>query len=352
MSVKVWWLMVIRVKKEKPMRKVFIIAEAGVNHNGNLKTAKKMVDAAVNAGADAVKFQTFNAELLVSRYALKARYQKKNSGKDETQLAMLKKLELDEFSHRELFSYCRKKKIIFLSTPFDLKSIDLLVRLGLQIFKIPSGEITNMPYLRKISALKKRVIISTGMATLAEVKNALDILLINGTRKDNVTVLHCNTGYPTPFKDANLLAMLTIKNKLGISVGYSDHTLGIEASIAAVALGASVIEKHFTLNKNMSGPDHKASLDPKELKNLVVSVRNTEKALGCGFKRPSPSEIINMPAARKSIVASKDIKKGVSFSEENLSIKRPGTGVSPMKWNDLLGRVAKKDFYRDELIKI
>lgn len=344
--------MVVRVKREKPMGKVFIIAEAGVNHNGNLKTAKEMIDAAVNAGADAVKFQTFNAESLVSRYALKAKYQKKNTVKDETQLSMIKKLELGVNAHQELFSYCRKKKIIFLSSPFDLKSIDLLVHLGLRIFKIPSGEITNLPYLCKIGSLKKRIIMSTGMATLTEVKNALDILLINGTKKDNVIVLHCNTEYPTSYRDANLLAMITIKNKFGVRVGYSDHTLGIEVAIAAVALGASVIEKHFTLDKNMPGPDHKASLNPEELKNLVVSIRNAEKALGTGVKSPSSSEIINISAARKSIVASKDIKRGELFSEENLSIKRPGTGLSPMRWNDLLGKIAKKDFYQDELIKI
>ncbi len=345
-------LTVIRVKKEKLMHKVFIIAEAGVNHNGSLKTAKKLVDAAVHAGADAVKFQTFNAQSLVSKYAPKAGYQKKTTDQNESQLGMIKRLELDSSAHKELLRYCRKKKIIFLSSPFDLGSIDLLARLGLRIFKIPSGEITNLPYLRKIGSLRKNIIMSTGMADLKEIKDALDVLLKAGTKKENITVLHCNTGYPTPFKDANLLAISVIKNKLGVRVGYSDHTLGIEAAIAAAALGASVIEKHFTLDKGMPGPDHRMSLDPKELKNLVVSIRNIELALGSGIKNISSSEATNIGIVRKSIVAARGIKKGEILSENNLTVKRPGSGINPMRWDDILGKVAKKDFYKDELIKI
>lgn len=352
MSVTVELPTVIRVKKEDQMRKVFIIAEAGVNHNGSLRIAKKMVDVAANASADAVKFQTFNAESLVSKYAHKAKYQKMTPTDDKSQLEMIKRLELGLGAHKELLRYCRNKKIIFLSSAFDLVSVELLARLGLRIFKIPSGEITNLPYLRKIGSLHKKVIMSTGMASLKEIKDALDVLVKCGTRKQDITVLQCNTEYPTPFKDANLSAMLTIKDKLGVQVGYSDHTLGIEVAIAAVALGASVIEKHFTLDKNKSGPDHKASLDPKELKNLVASIRNIEKALGSGVKNPSPSEAINIGVVRKSIVAARDIKKDEFFNKNNLTVKRPGTGISPMKWDDVLGKVAKKDFYQDELIKI
>jgi len=351
MSVAVLSLTGILARKEE-MPKVFIIAEAGVNHNGSFKTAKKMVDVAVSAGADAIKFQTFNAKLLVSKYAPKARYQKIAVGKDESQLEMIKKLELGFNAHKELLRYCYKKKIIFLSSAFDLESVDLLVRLGLKIFKIPSGEITNLPYLRKIGSSGKKIIMSTGMASLKEIKNALDVLLISGTKKENITVLHCNTEYPTPFKDVNLLAMLTIKDKLKVSVGYSDHTLGIEVAIAAVALGASVIEKHFSLNKDMVGPDHKASLDPGELSDLVASIRNIEKALGSGHKKLSLSEAINIGIVRKSIVAARGIKKGELFNDDNLAIKRPGTGITPMKWDYLLGKIAKKDFCKDELIKI
>lgn len=343
---------VIRVKKENRMHKVFIIAEAGVNHNSSLKTAKKMVDVAVSAGADAVKFQTFNAESLVSKYAPKAGYQKISTGKDESQLEMIKRLELGFNAHKELFQYCRQKKIIFFSSPFDLKSIDLLARLGLKIFKIPSGEITNLPYLRRIGSLRKKLIISTGMSTLNEVEDSLDVLVKSGTKKQDITVLHCNTEYPTPFKDVNLLAMLTIKNKLGVNVGYSDHTPGIEISVAAAALGATVIEKHFTLAKNMPGPDHKASLEPGEFRQMVNLIRNIEKALGSGRKAPSRSELKNKPAARKSIVALRPIKKGEIFGEKNITVKRPGTGISPMKWDEVLGRRAKRDFKEDELIRI
>jgi len=332
--------------------KVFLIAEVGVNHNGSLATAKKLVDVAVAAGVDAVKFQTFNAELLVSKYAPKTRYQKITTARDESQLGMIKKLELDFNAHKELLRYCRKKKIIFLSSPFDLESINLLARLGLKIFKIPSGEITNLPYLRKIGSLRKKIIMSTGMANLKEIKDAIDVLVKSGTKKESITVLQCNTEYPTPMEDVNLKAMITIQDIFKIKVGYSDHTLGIEAAIAATALGASVIEKHFTLDKNMPGPDHQASLEPDELKRMVNAVRNVEIALGSGVKEASPSEKINRGVVRKSIVAAVDIKRGERFTKENLAIKRPGTGVSPMRWDVVLGKVAKKDFYQDELIKI
>lgn len=344
--------MVIHVKKEKRMSKVFIIAEAGVNHNGSLRIAKQMVDVAARAGADAIKFQTFHAHLLVSEFAPKARYQKKTTGRDESQLEMIKKLELDSNAHKELIRYCGNKKIMFLSSPFDLESIDLLARLGLKIFKIPSGEITNLPYLRKIGSLRKKIIMSTGMSSLKEIKEAMDVLVKSGTKKENITVLHCNTEYPTPFKDANLLAILTIKKELGVQVGCADHTLGIEAVVAAVALGAAVIEKHFTLNKNMPGPDHQASVGPEELRNMVASIRNIEMALGSGVKKMSSSEAANAPVVRKSIIAAIDIKKGEVFNENNLTVKRPGTGISPMKWDDVIGKIAKKSFHQDELIKI
>ncbi len=331
--------------------KTFIIAEAGVNHNGSLKIAKKMIDAAVEAGADAVKFQTFKAEKVVSRYAPKAEYQKKTTTADESQLEMVKKLELDAATHQTLINYCRNKNIQFLSTPFDLESIDLLNKLALDIFKIPSGEITNLPYLRKIGALKKENILSTGMASLIEIEEALDVLTGAGTKLKDITVLHCNTEYPTPFEDVNLKAMLTIKAEFpGVKIGYSDHTLGIEIPIAAVAMGATIIEKHFTLDKNMEGPDHKASLEPNELKAMVHAIRNIEIALGSSIKKPSPSELKNMLIARKSIVATRDIRNGESFTEENLTAKRPGTGISPMRWDKVIGQVAQKDYKEDELI--
>ena len=334
------------------MPKVFIIAEAGVNHNGSLKVAKKMIDVAASAGADAIKFQTFRAEALVSKFAAKASYQKKATGGDETQLEMIKKLELSQNAHKELIRYCRSKKIIFLSSPFDLESIDFLARLGLRTFKIPSGEITNLPYLRKIGALGRKIVMSTGMSTLAEVKDALNVLVRSGTKKKDIVLLHCNTEYPTPFKDVNLLAMVTMKNILDAQVGYSDHTLGVEAAIAAVALGASVIEKHFTLDKHMAGPDHRISLDPDELKYMVNALRNIEIAFGSGVKVVSPSERINKGIVRKSIVAALDIKKGKRFTKNNLAVKRPGTGITPMRWDIVLGKSAKKDFHQDELIKI
>lgn len=332
------------------MQKVFIIAEAGVNHNGSLELAKKLIDEAVVAGADAVKFQTFKAELCISKNADKAEYQKQTTDKNESQFDMIKKLELNEYAHTELIKYCKIKNIMFLSTPFDLQSVDLLNGFGLEIFKIPSGEITNLPYLRKIASLNKKVILSTGMANLGEIEAALEILTKNGTAKENITVLHANTEYPTPLGDVNLKAMLTIRGAFGVKVGYSDHTPGIEVPIAAVALGATVIEKHFTLDKTMPGPDHKASLEPSELQSMVKAIRNIEIALGDGIKKASSSESKNKPIARKSIVAKCDIKKGDLFSESNLTIKRPGSGISPMRWDEVIGLRATRDYKEDELI--
>jgi len=333
------------------MSKVFIIAEAGVNHNGSIELAKQLIDVAVEARADAVKFQTFKAEKLVSKNAKKATYQKENIGdNDDSQLNMLKKLELDIDTHNELIEYCSSKNIMFLSTPFDLESVALLDSLGLEIFKIPSGEITNLPYLRKIAKLGKKIILSTGMATLGEVEDALAILTCNGTPKENITLLHANTMYPTPMEDVNLQAMVTIGRAFGVAYGYSDHTLGIEVPTAAVALGASVIEKHFTLDKTMQGPDHKASLEPNELKAMVQAIRNIEKAMGDGIKKPSKSETPNIKVARKSIVAARVIKKGEVFSEENLTVKRPADGINPMRWDEVVGSVASKDYEIDELI--
>jgi N,N'-diacetyllegionaminate synthase len=334
------------------MNNTFIIAEAGVNHNGSLEMALRLIDAACVAGADAVKFQTFKAEKVIAINAPKAGYQKDTTGSDESQLEMVRKLELDEAAHTRLHHYCQDKDIRFLSTPFDLESIDLLTRLGLEIFKIPSGEITNLPYLRKLGALKKRLILSTGMADLSEIKDALDVLVDAGSRMEDITVLHCNTEYPTPFEDVNLRAMLTIRSAFpGISVGYSDHTLGIEAPIAAVAMGATVIEKHFTLDRNLPGPDHRASLEPDELAAMISAIRNIEKALGTGIKKPSPSESRNIPVARKSIVAAAPIKKGETFTEMNITVKRPGTGITPMRWDEIIGRKAAKPYRKDELIE-
>jgi len=334
------------------VKKVFIIAEAGVNHNGNIEIAKNMVDVAKKAGADAVKFQTFIAENLASKYAIKAEYQTITTNSNESQLQMLKKLELKINEYKELAEYCDKKKILFLSTPFDMDSITFLENLEMKIFKIPSGEITNLPYLEKIGLLNKRIILSTGMADLGEIEDALDVLTEAGTKKENITVLHCNTEYPTPYEDVNLNAMITIKEAFKINVGYSDHTLGIEVPIAAVALGATVIEKHFTLDKNMPGPDNKASLTPDELYKMIKAIRNIEKALGQGIKKASHSEMKNKPIARKSIVARKKIKKGDFFTLANMTVKRPGTGINPMEWDKILGMVAKKDFNEDELIEI
>jgi len=330
---------------------VFVIAEAGVNHNGSIELAKQLIDAASDAGADAVKFQTFKAEKLVSKNAKKAAYQQKNmQDEDSSQFNMLKKLELDIETHKELIAYCKTKDIMFLSTPFDLESVDMLDSLGLEIFKIPSGEITNLPYLRKIAKLGKKIVLSTGMATLSEVEDAISVLTCNGTKKENITVLHANTMYPTPIEDVNLKAMLTIGKTFDVAYGYSDHTLGIEVPTAAVALGASVIEKHFTLDKNMQGPDHKASLEAHELKAMVKAIRNIEKAMGDGIKKPSRSETPNITIVRKSIVAVRPIKKGEVLSEENLTVKRPADGISPMRWDEIIGSKANQDYQADEPI--
>jgi N,N'-diacetyllegionaminate synthase len=329
---------------------VFIIAEAGVNHNGSIKLAKELIAVAVESGADAVKFQTFRAENLVSKTAEKADYQKRTTGASESQFNMIKKLELDAGVHKELLAYCQEMGIVFLSTPFDHDSIDLLSNLGLKIFKIPSGEITNLPYLRHVGSLRKEVILSTGMSTLKEVGEALTVLINAGTLKENITVLHANTMYPTPLEDVNLNAMLTIQQEFGVAVGYSDHTLGVEVDIAAVAMGASIIEKHFTLDKTMDGPDHKASLEPKELKTMVDSIRNIERALGCGEKKVSLSESVNINIVRKSIIANQKIKKGDLLTDKNITIKRPGNGISPMKWDSTIGSIAVKDYRIDDLI--
>ncbi len=330
---------------------VFIIGEAGVNHNGNMDLALEMVETASKAGANAIKFQTFRAETLVTRTASKANYQKESSGSDESQFDMLKKLELDLDSHKKLMVHCRESQIDFLSTPFDLTTIDLLSGIGLTTWKIPSGDITNLPYLKKIGALKQKVILSTGMADLGEIEDALDILEDAGTPRKNITVLHCNTEYPTPMQDVNLRAMLTIQRAFpGIQVGYSDHTLGIEVPIAAVAMGATVIEKHFTLDRSLPGPDHKASLEPAELCSMIQSIRNIEMALGHGIKRPSPSEAANLAVARKSIIAARPIGTGEIFTEKNLTIKRPGNGISPMRWYEMLGKKSNRAYAEDELI--
>lgn len=331
---------------------VIIIAEAGVNHNGDINNAFKLIDVAVNAGVDYVKFQTFKAENLVSRIAKKAEYQIENTqNESDNQLEMLKKLELSHAQHEQLIQYCKEKKIKFFSTAFDLLSLDYLAKIGLRIVKIPSGEITNLPYLKKASALFDEVIISTGMAFMYEIKDALDIFLDAGIAKNKITILHCNTEYPTPMKDVNLKAMLAIEKEFGVKVGYSDHTLGIEVPIAAVALGATIIEKHFTLDKNLPGPDHAASLEPEELVAMCKAIRNIELALsGNGIKEPSESEMKNIEIARKSIVAKVNIEKGAVFTEDNITTKRPGNGISAMKWDEVLGKIAVKDFNEDDLI--
>ena len=332
-------------------KSTIIIAEAGVNHNGSIELAKKLIDVAAEAGADFVKFQTFKAETLVTQTADKAEYQKEITDTDESQFEMIKKLELDRKTHEELIDYCKTKDIQFLSTAFDHDSIELLAELNIPLFKIPSGEITNLPYLRHIGKMGKPIIMSTGMSTLDEVHNALNILIELDAEKEQITILHCNTEYPTPMKDVNLKAMLTIKDELGVNIGYSDHTLGIEVPIAAVAMGATVIEKHFTLDRNMAGPDHAASLEPGELRAMVVAIRNIEKAMGDGEKKPSSSEKKNISVARKSIVAKMSIKKGELFTEENLTVKRPGTGISPMGWDTVIGKAASSDYEMDDLIR-
>ncbi|MCI6415511.1 N-acetylneuraminate synthase [Butyricimonas virosa] len=335
------------------MSHTLIIAEAGVNHNGSLEIAKKLIDVAVDAGVDIIKFQTFKADKLVSKGAKKADYQKYNIGdEDDSQYQMLKKLELSDEAHKELISYCHERNIRFWSTAFDLESIDFLHSLGLNLWKIPSGEITNYPFIKKIATFREPVIMSTGMCDEQDIKNAMDVLLNNGVSKDQITILHCNTQYPTPMKDVNLKAMLTIKNDFGTIVGYSDHTRGIEVPIAAVALGAQVIEKHFTLDRNMQGPDHKASLEPNELKAMVTAIRNIEQALGTGRKSISESECANICVARKSIVAKTNIKKGEVLTDNNLTVKRPGSGISPMQWEIVIGTKAIKNYQPDELIEL
>ncbi len=329
-------------------KRVFIIAEAGDNHNGCYNLALQLVDKAVEAGADCVKFQTFVTENVISKFAKKADYQKETTGEEESQYEMVKKLELSFEQFRSIQRYCREKKIMFLSTPFDLDSIDFLEEIDIPFWKIPSGEITNLPYLEKVGKTGKDVILSTGMCTMDEIESALSVLKECGAGK--ITLLHCNTEYPTPFEDVNLQAMCTMAEAFQIPVGYSDHTTGIEVPVAAVALGASVIEKHFTLDKKMEGPDHQASLEPAELKQMVDSIRNIEKAMGSSEKKPSPSESKNINIARKSIVARCGIKQGEILTEGNLSIKRPGDGISPMHWYDILGTTAVKDFEEDELI--
>ena len=329
---------------------VLIIAEAGVNHNGSLELAKKMADVAKAAGADIVKYQTAKPELVVSRFAQKAEYQKEKTGADESQLEMIKKIHFGFEAHRELKEYCDSIGIMYLSTPFDMDSIDFLAELDMPVWKIPSGEVTNLPYLEKVARLGKPVIMSTGMCEISEIKDALEILEKNGAGE--ITILHCNTEYPTPLKDANVKAMLDIKANFGTAVGFSDHTLGLEAPLAAVSLGATVIEKHFTLDKTMEGPDHQASMAPEELVALVESIRKTEIALGDGVKKVTESEAKNKDIARKSIVAKVPVKAGEVFTEENITVKRPGNGISPMRWYEVLGQVAKRDFSLDELIEL
>lgn len=330
------------------MEHICIIAEAGVNHNGNFDTAIQMVKAAKRAGADYIKFQTFVPEKLVSESAQKAEYQKKTTGADESQLDMLKKLTLTNSEFLEIKKYCDELEIGFISTPFDLESVEFLESMNMDFWKIPSGEITNLPYLEKLAMTKRRIVMSTGMSDMKEIKDAVALLEIKGA--GDITLLHCNTQYPTPFCDVNLKAMNEIKMETGKKVGYSDHTSGIEIPIAAVAMGAVMIEKHFTLDREMKGPDHKASLEPDELKKMVLAIRNIEKAVGDGIKRPSDSEVKNRDIVRKSIVASKDIKSGETFSKDNLTTKRPGDGISPMHWYEVLGKEAIKDFRKDEKI--
>ena len=332
--------------------RTLIIAEAGVNHNGELGMAKQLIDVAAEAGADLVKFQTFNADRLVTQSARKADYQIVITDADETQYEMLHRLELSIDMHKELITHCDKRNIVFFSTGFDIESIDLLVSLGLNRFKIPSGEITNLPYLRHIGRFDKPVILSSGMATMDEIEMAVDVLEQAGTSRKNITVLHCTSEYPTPINEVNLTAMLSIQKAFNIEVGYSDHTSGIEVAIAAVALGATVIEKHFTLDRNLSGPDHKASLEPEELKSMVTAIRNIEVALGDGVKRPTPDEVKNKSVVRKSLMASLSIKKGEIFSSLNITTKRPGIGISPMRWDEVIGRAAPRDFAADELIEL
>lgn len=336
------------------MNHTIIIAEAGVNHNGSLDMAKQLVDKAVDAGVDYIKFQTFKASKLVTRSAKQAEYQQKNIGKEgDSQYQMLKKLELSPEDHEVLIAYCQERGINFFSTAFDFDSIEYLHSLNLGLWKVPSGEVTNYPFLKRIAAYNEKTILSTGMCDMQDVRNAVEALYKNGLSKENLILLHCNTEYPTPFEDVNLKAMDALKKEFGVEVGYSDHTKGIEVPIAAVALGATVIEKHFTLDRTLPGPDHKASLEPDELKAMVSAIRNIEKAVGGdGTKHVSESERKNIAIARKSIVAACDIKAGETFTEENLTVKRPGSGISPMRWEEVLGQKATKDFSEDELIAL
>ena len=332
--------------------KTLIIAEAGVNHNGDMSLASALVDAASKCGADIVKFQTFKAERVVAQNASKARYQRETTAADESQLTMLRKLELTDAMHDQLLSQCAAKNIEFLSTAFDLESLQYLLALDMARLKIPSGEITNLPYLRIIGQSKKPVILSTGMSTLSEIEAAIDVLEQSGLNRESLTVLHCNTSYPTAMIDVNLRAMLTIQDAFGVKVGFSDHTNGIEVAIAAVALGASVIEKHLTLDRTMAGPDHRASLETLEFGSMVQSIRNIEMALGSRLKRPSPEERGNREATRKSLVAAKPISEGEPFTQENVTVKRPGGGVSPMRLDEVLGRLSNRAYSVDELIQL
>lgn len=332
--------------------KTLIIAEAGVNHNGDLDRARQLIDAAAEAGADLVKFQTFNADRLVTRDAEKAKYQTKTTDREESQHGMLRRLELSVDMHKDLIAHCSKRNIGFFSTAFDLESVDLLVELGQDHFKIPSGEITNLPYLRRIGERGQAVILSTGMASLGDIEAALEALEQAGTPRASITVLQCTTEYPTPMEDVNLRAMQSIARAFDVAVGYSDHTKGIEVAIAAVAMGASIIEKHFTLDRNLPGPDHKASLEPAVLTSMVTAIRNIEIALGDGIKRLSSSEAGNMAVMRKSLVSSQAIRAGEVFTDRNITVKRPGTGISPMLWDEVVGRKATRDFAADELIEL
>jgi N-acetylneuraminate synthase len=332
--------------------KTLIIAEAGVNHNGDIEVAKQLIAAAKAAGADIVKFQTFKTAKLVTKTAEKATYQKGTTDADESQYAMIRKLELSRADHEVLIEECRRQGIGFFSTAFDTDSFDMLVEMGLDQVKIPSGELTNLPLLRYMTRLGMPVMLSTGMATLGEIEAALAVVEQSGTPRNRITVLHCTTEYPAPMAEVNLRAMLSMRAALGVEVGYSDHTQGIEIPVAAVALGARVIEKHFTLDRTLPGPDHQASLEPHELKAMVDAIRNVEVALGDGVKRPSPSELNNKPIARKSLVAIRAIRAGESFSADNIGTKRPGTGISPMRWDEVIGRFAPRDFSADELIEL
>lgn len=335
------------------MKHTLIIAEAGVNHNGSLTMAKKLIEVAAEAGVDYVKFQSFKAENLVTKNAKQAEYQQRNIGDgNNSQYNMLKKLELSHEQHVELLTYCCEKGVKFLSTAFDFESIDYLASLNLDFWKIPSGEVTNYPYLVKVARIGLPVIMSTGMCEMDEIQSALDVLTANGLQKEQISLLHCNTEYPTPMYNVNLSAMNEMRSQFGVSVGYSDHTLGIEVPVAAVAMGAEIIEKHFTLDRSLHGPDHKASLEPDELKAMVTAIRNIEQAIGTGHKSVSASEDKNKAVARKSIVAARDIKKGELFTEENLTVKRPGNGISPMKWLEVLGTTATKDYQEEDLIEI